>query len=69
MSEQTPQDPWLSPAEASQYLGVTTRTLRIYVANGDLSAHRVKGSRLIRIRQSELDAMLVPVPTVGGDAA
>lgn len=58
---------WLPQAEAADYLGVTDRTLRRYVASGQLPAYRL-GSRLLRFRQSDLDALLRPVPTAGGAA-
>lgn len=57
---------WLSQREAADYLGVTDRSVRAYIARGDLPAHRVRGSRLIRIDRADLDALLRPIPTVGG---
>jgi excisionase family DNA binding protein len=54
---------WLSQSEAAEYLGVTDRTVRAYIARGALPASRVRGSRLIRIRQSDLDALLRPIPS------
>lgn len=62
-SRNLPPSPWLSQAEAAEYLGVTDRTIRNYVARGDLPAARVRGSRLIRIAQSDLDALLGPIPS------
>lgn len=63
-----PADRWLSQADAGQYLGVTDRTVRNYIARGVLPGHRVKGSRLVRVRQTDLDRLLQRIPT-GGDAA
>lgn len=60
---------WLSQAEAAAYIGVTDRTIRAYVSRGDLKAARIRGSRLVRIDRADLDAMLRPIPTAGGDAA
>lgn len=54
---------WFSQQEAAEYLGVTDRTIRAYIARGDLPAHRVRGSRLIRIDEADLDALLRPIPT------
>lgn len=54
--------------EAAEYLGVTDRTIRNYIARGNLRAERIRGSRLIRIRQSDLDALMRPVPSAGGVA-
>ena len=64
-----PAHHWLNQTEAAKYLGVTDRTIRNYVARGVLPARRVRGSRLVRIDQRDLDAMLRPIPTTGGDAA
>jgi excisionase family DNA binding protein len=58
---------WLSQAEAAEYLGVTDRTIRNYIARGQLAGHRVRGSRLIRIRRDDLEALLRPIPAAGGD--
>lgn len=54
---------WLSQAEAAEYLGITQRTIRAYIARGTLPASRVRGSRLVRIKQSDLEALLRPIPT------
>lgn len=64
-SKHAVRDPQLSLTEASQYLGVCTKTLRRYIAIGNLPAYRVNGSRLIRVRMSDLDALLSPIPTTG----
>ncbi len=59
-----PPRSWLSQAEAAEYIGVTDRTIREYIARGVLPASRVRGSRLIRIRRADLDDLLAPIPTV-----
>lgn len=56
---------WLSMAEAAEYLGVTDRTIRNYISRGELPGHRPRGSRLVRVRREDLDALMRPVPTVG----
>lgn len=60
----TPPPAWLAQAEAAEYLGITDRTLRRWVASGQLPAYRL-GVRLLRFKQSDLDALLQPVPTAG----
>ncbi len=60
---------WVNQAQAAEYIGVTERTIRAYIARGTLPARRIKGSRLIRISTADLDAMLRPIPAAGGDAA
>ncbi|WP_366925085.1 helix-turn-helix domain-containing protein [Nocardioides sp. REDSEA-S30_B4] len=62
--------PWLSQQDAAAYLGVTDRTIRNYIARGLLPAHRIRGSRSIRIARADLEALLRPIPAGGGpDAA
>lgn len=53
---------WLNQSQAAEYLGVTERTIRAYIARGTLPASRIRGSRLVRIKQSNLDALLRPIP-------
>lgn len=57
---------WLSQSQAADYLGVTDRTIRNYIARGALAGHRVCGSRLVRVDRADLDALLRPIPTTGG---
>ncbi len=59
---------WLTQKEAAEYLGVAERTIRYYIARGDLPACRIRGSRQIRISRSALEALLQPIPTTGGAA-
>lgn len=51
----------ISLEDAADRLAVDTRTVRRFVASGQLGAFRV-GSRLIRVRASDVDALLVPIP-------
>ncbi|GAB7003926.1 hypothetical protein JCM18899A_13980 [Nocardioides sp. AN3] len=61
---------WLSQQDAADYLGVTTRTIRTYVARGVLPASRIRGSRTVRIAQEDVDALLRPIPSAkAGDTA
>jgi excisionase family DNA binding protein len=59
---------WLSQQEAADYIGQTDRTIRNHIARGTLPASRIRGSRAVRIRREDLDRLLKPIPTVGGDA-
>jgi excisionase family DNA binding protein len=58
----------VSLKEAADYLGVSTRTIRTYIARGILRAHRIQGSRLIRIDVADLDALVRPL-VAGWDAS
>lgn len=59
---------FLTQSQAAEYIGVTDRTIRAYIARGTLPARRIKGSRLVRIRRSDLDELLRPIPSAGGAA-
>lgn len=66
MSVLAPERRWLSQAEAADYLGVTDRTIRAYIARGTLPGHKMRGSRLVRIDRADLDALLRPIPSAAG---
>jgi excisionase family DNA binding protein len=51
------EDRLLSVADVSKLLGVTEPTVREWIKEGKLKAHRA-GARFWRIRQSEVDRML-----------
>lgn len=59
---------WLSKTEAAKHAKVDERTIRNYIARGDLKAYRPKGSRLIRIDVNDLDALMVEIPASDGAA-
>ena len=50
---------------AADMLAVHPRTIRRYISSGDLPAYRI-GTRHIRVRTSDVDALLTPIPTAGG---
>jgi excisionase family DNA binding protein len=50
-----------SPEEIADYLGVHVQTVRAWVRSGRLPARRIFGQRSLRIRKSDLDAVLLPV--------
>lgn len=54
------KSPYVTQAEAAEYLGVTDRTIRQMVADGRLRAHSL-GARVIRLRLDEIDAAMRPV--------
>jgi excisionase family DNA binding protein len=59
--------PRVSITEAAEYLGVSTRTVRRYIAADMLPAYRV-GNQLIRINPDDLIRLERRIPT-GGDVA
>ncbi len=61
----------LSLRGASNYLGLSSKTLRRRVAEGVIPAYRLEGSRCLRIKRADLEAALgrVPSGSLHGDAA
>lgn len=57
---------WLTQAQAGERIGVTDRTIRNLVSRGELKGYRLGSGRTIRIDADELDALLQPIPAVGG---
>ncbi|MBV5243900.1 excisionase family DNA-binding protein [Mycolicibacterium sp. PAM1] len=56
---------YATQAEAAEYLGVTTRTIRQMIADGRLTGYRLN-PRFIRIDLNEVDAAMTPI---GGGVA
>lgn len=57
----------LSIAEAATTLNVSTKTIRRYIASGQLTAYRV-GPRLLRLDRDQVAALLHPIPTASSAA-
>lgn len=55
-------------AKAAAAMSVSTRTIRRYIARGDLPAYRVGSTRTIRVSLDDVDKLLHRLPTAG-DAA
>lgn len=53
---------WLTIPEAADWLGVSTKTIRRRIADGTIKAHTL-GSRIKRIRASELEAAMRLIPS------
>ncbi len=51
-----------SITQAAERTGVSPRTLRRRIADGSLRAYRL-GPRIIRLDATEVDQLMVPVPT------
>jgi excisionase family DNA binding protein len=60
-----PANPQLTIAAAAEARGVSTRTVRRWIAGGLLPAYRC-GPRLVRIDPRDLDQLARPIPTAGG---
>lgn len=59
--EEEPSE-WISLEDFVTIYKVSARTARRMIAEGEISASRL-GKRLIRIRRSDADAALKPIPT------
>lgn len=62
MTKQTAHTRYESLNEAAERVGVSTRTLRRWIAAGRLTGYRV-GPQLIRLDPAEVDALLRPIPS------
>jgi excisionase family DNA binding protein len=54
------QRAYVTITEAADYLGLTTRTVRLMIADGRLTAYS-NGPRIIRLDRNEIDAAMRPV--------
>ncbi len=61
VSRRTPAERLYTPEEVAEYLGVHVQTVRIWIRNGKLPARKLAGQRALRIRESDLEAVLEPV--------
>ena len=57
-----------SVANAAARVGVSTKTVRRWIASGQLAGYRV-GARLLRVDPDDVDQMLTPIPTVASPAS
>lgn len=58
---------YLTLSAAAEYLSVTDRTVRNFIARGELTGYRL-GTRAIRVDLRELEGLATPIPTVAGGA-
>ena len=56
---------WASLAVAAEYVEVTPQTIRRWVAQGLIPAHRIGNT--LRVDLNDIDRVAQPVPTVGGE--
>lgn len=54
-------DELLTPEDVADYLKVHVETVRLWIRSGRLPAYRLGGLRALRIRRSDVDALLLPV--------
>lgn len=56
-----------SLAAAAEIAGVSTKSIRRYIAAGRITGYRV-GPRMIRVNIAELQDLLAPIPTSANDS-
>ena len=54
-------DAYLSIAEVAEIYGISSKTVRRWIARGEINAGRTPGGRLLRIEAASLDGILEPV--------
>lgn len=59
---------FLTIQETAEILCVTTRSVRLWIADGSLPAQRLHG-KAIRINPADLRSLLRPIPAGGGNDA
>lgn len=57
----TPIRRWGGLTLAAEYIGVSEKTIRRMIAEGQITGYRM-GKRLIRVDLDELDALMRPIP-------
>lgn len=58
---------YISLDAAAEYLAVSPLTVRRRIAAGELKAYRLGRSRTIRLDLADVESMLRPIPTTGGE--
>lgn len=48
--------------EGAEYLSITEQSLRRYIAEGRIQGYRL-GKRALRVDRTDLDSLLIPVPS------
>ena len=66
MKIEAPKGPkhWATLEQAAEYLACSTATVRRRIADGSLPAYRLGRTQSLRVKYSDLEALLLPVPTL-----
>lgn len=65
MTDTVARTTWASLQEAADHWGLSVKTIRRYIAAGQIDARRV-GARAIRVNLESLDALGTPMQYTGG---
>lgn len=63
MSDISMKSAWMSIEDAAVYLSVNPRTIRRRISDGTLPAAYVRGTRAVRLRRDDVEALLDPIPS------
>jgi len=59
-AQEVAPSPWLTKAEAADYMRVDARTIDRWASAGRITKHRVAGIQSVRFSRAELDALVQP---------
>ncbi|BBY84178.1 hypothetical protein MPUL_53360 [Mycolicibacterium pulveris] len=62
MSRKQTQPKWMTVAQVADELQVTDRSVRLWIAEGRITAYRVRDGRSIRLRRADVEQLLEPIP-------
>lgn len=57
---QTPTDRYLTVAQVAELVSTSEATVRRWIRSKRLKAHKVRGLQSVRIRESDVHALMVP---------
>ena len=52
---------WFSPPRAARTYGMCLSTIWRRIGDGTLPAYKVAGTRSVRIKRADLDALMIPI--------
>ncbi|MCV6982176.1 excisionase family DNA-binding protein [Mycolicibacterium pulveris] len=52
----------MTVAQVADELQVTDRSVRLWIAEGRITAYRVRDGRSIRLRRADVEQLLEPIP-------
>jgi excisionase family DNA binding protein len=60
-----PSSTFMSIADAAADCGLSVKTIRRRIADGTLPGYRPPRSRAIRVKRSDVEKLMRPIPTTG----
>lgn len=56
------KSPWMTVKQAADYIHVTDRCVRLWIAEGKITGYRLKDGRSLRLRRDDVEALMHPIP-------